>query len=109
MVSSYTPTPRVIRFVASIFFRAGMLTVAALISAGTVLGALTVFTVVVEVVTFGLCASTDPGYIKNEAKPPWQVKFNLSKSLTLDNGTDLSGSHFQTAHAITVDGCIRLM
>ena len=37
------------------------------------------------------------------------VKFKLSKSLTLDNGTDLSGSHFQTARAITVDGCIGLM
>ena len=37
------------------------------------------------------------------------VKFKLSKSLTLDNGTDFDGSHFQTAHAITVDGCIRLM
>ena len=37
------------------------------------------------------------------------VKLKLSKSLTLDNGTDLSGSHFQTAYAITVDGCIRLM
>ena len=35
------------------------------------------------------------------------VKFKLSKSLTLDNGTDFDGSHFQTAHAITVDGCIR--
>ena len=37
------------------------------------------------------------------------VKFKLSKSFTLDNGTDFDGSHFQTAHAITVDGCIRLM
>ena len=37
------------------------------------------------------------------------VKFKLSKSLTLDNGTDLDGSHFQTARAITVDGCIGLM
>ena len=35
------------------------------------------------------------------------VQTKLSKSLTLDNGTDLDGSHFQTAHAITVDGCIR--
>ena len=37
------------------------------------------------------------------------VKFELSKSFTLDNGTDFDGSHFQTARAITVDGCIRLM
>ena len=35
------------------------------------------------------------------------VKFKLSKYLTLDNGTDFDGCHFQTAHAITVDGCIR--
>ena len=35
------------------------------------------------------------------------VKFKLSKSLTLDNGTDFAGSHFQTAHAITFNDCIR--
>ena len=35
------------------------------------------------------------------------VKFKLSTSFTLDNGTDFDGSHFQTAHAITVGGCIR--
>jgi len=35
------------------------------------------------------------------------VKFKLSKSFTLNNGTDFAGSHFQTAHAITFDDCIR--
>ena len=35
------------------------------------------------------------------------VKFKLSKSLTLDNGTDFAGSHFQTAHAITFNDPFR--
>jgi len=37
------------------------------------------------------------------------VQTKLSKSLTLDNGTDYGDLPFQAVHAITVDGCIRLM
>ena len=37
------------------------------------------------------------------------VQTKLSKSLTLDNGTDHGDLPFHAAHAITVDGCIRLM
>ena len=35
------------------------------------------------------------------------VQTKLSKSLTLDNGTDYGDLPFHAAHAITVDGCIR--
>ena len=34
-------------------------------------------------------------------------KIQTFQIFTLDNGTDFDGSHFQTAHAITFDGCIR--
>ena len=37
------------------------------------------------------------------------MQTKLSKSLTLDNGTDCGDLPFHAAHAITVDGCIRLM
>ena len=37
------------------------------------------------------------------------VQTKLSKSLTLDNGTDYGDLAFHAAHAITVDGCIGLM
>ena len=37
------------------------------------------------------------------------VQTKLSKSLTLDNGTDYGDLPFHAAHAITADGCIRLI
>ena len=40
---------------------------------------------------------------------PVLVQFKLSKSLTLDNGTDYGDLPFHAAYAITVDGCIQLM
>ena len=40
---------------------------------------------------------------------PILVKTKLSKSLTLDNGTDYGDLPFHAGHAITVDGCIQLM
>ena len=39
----------------------------------------------------------------------YSSKIQTFQIFTLDNGTDFDGSHFQTARAITVDGCIRLM
>ena len=40
---------------------------------------------------------------------PLLVQTKLSKSLTLDNGTDYGDLPFHAAQAITIDGCIRLM
>ena len=40
---------------------------------------------------------------------PLLVQTKLSKSLTLDNGTDNGDLPFHAARTITVDGCIRLM
>ena len=37
------------------------------------------------------------------------VQTKISKYLTLDNETDYGDLPFHAAHAITVDGCIRLM
>ena len=37
----------------------------------------------------------------------YSSKIQTFQIFTLDNGTDFAGSHFQTAHAITFNDCIR--